>query len=139
MSNETPQHYSYDYKLDIEKLPASQRDRLPKKILWPGFFCGGMFLLLGIFEVMTYFFHDAKDDYQFALPERFSLNDIVIQRYVFDGFVLLFGILIITLVILASRRYKDIFFVWHYADTCGKTSELFGCFVARGILPIGTD
>ena len=110
MLYEAPKHYSYDYKLDIEKLPASQRDRIPGKILWPGLFFGAMFILLGIFEVLTYFFHEEKDDYQFALPDKFSLNDVVIQRYLFDGFILLFGLVIIILVILAMRRYKDIFF-----------------------------
>lgn len=110
MLYEAPKHYSYDYKLDIEKLPACQRDRIPSKILWPGLFFGTMFLLLGIFEVLSYFFHDKEYDYQFVLPEKLSFNDIVVQRYMFDGFVLFFGIIIITLVILAMRRYKDIFF-----------------------------
>ncbi|MBP5352721.1 MAG: hypothetical protein J6Y91_03025 [Alphaproteobacteria bacterium] len=105
-----PDHYSYDYKLDIEKLPAQQRDRVPGKVLWPGLFFGGMFLLLGIFEVLSYFFHDDHEDYTFTLPEKFSLSDMVVQRYIFDAFVLLFGILIITLVMMAMKRCKDIFF-----------------------------
>lgn len=110
MSYVAPNHYSYDYKLDIDKLPAQQRDRVPGKVLWPGLFFGGMFLLLGIFEVVSYFFHDEAEDYNFALPQKFSLSDMVVQRYIFDAFVLLFGIAVVTLVIMAMRRSKDIFF-----------------------------
>ena len=50
MTYTAPDHYSYKFKFDIEKLPASQKDRIPCKLAVWGILFGLVFTALGLFE-----------------------------------------------------------------------------------------
>lgn len=105
-----PNHYSYKFKFDIEKLPASQKDRIPCRLAVWGILFGLVFAGLGLFEAILYFIEPAEVSYDFNLPEHNMSEDISFWRYFFDIFVFIFGVLIITLSVMGMMRYKKIFF-----------------------------
>lgn len=110
MTYTAPDHYSYKFKFDIEKLPASQKDRIPCKLAVWGILFGLVFTALGLFEAAAYFFEPADADYSFNLPEQGGNMDVGPLRYSFDIFVFLFGLIIIALSVMGMLRYKKIFF-----------------------------
>lgn len=110
MTYTAPDHYSYKFKFDIEKLPASQKDRIPCKLAVWGILFGLVFTALGLFEAAAYFFEPADTDYSFNLPEQGGNVDVGPLRYSFDIFVFLFGLIIIALSVMGMLRYKKIFF-----------------------------
>ena len=105
-----PNHYSYKFKFDIEKLPASQKDRIPCRLAVWGILFGLVFAGLGLFEAILYFIEPAEVSYDFNLPEHNISENISFWRYFFDIFVFIFGVLIITLSVMGMMRYKKIFF-----------------------------
>ncbi|HBO49642.1 MAG TPA: hypothetical protein DD619_02475 [Alphaproteobacteria bacterium] len=110
MTYTAPDHYSYKFKFDIEKLPASQKDRIPCKLAVWGILFGLVFTALGLFEAAAYFFEPTDADYSFNLPEQGGNIDVGPLRYSFDIFVFLFGLIIIALSVMGMLRYKKIFF-----------------------------
>ena len=110
MTYTAPDHYSYEFKFDIEKLPASQKDRIPCKLAAWGILFGLFFTALGLFEAAAYFFEPADVNYSFNLPEQGGNTDVGPLRYSFDIFVFLFGLIIIALSVMGMLRYKKIFF-----------------------------
>lgn len=110
MTYTAPDHYSYKFKFDIEKLPASQKDRIPCRLAIWGILFGLFFIALGLFDAIAYFFEPADTNYNFNLPDQSNTANIGTLRYVFDSFVLVFGILITCLSTMAMLRYKKIFF-----------------------------
>ena len=55
MTEATPNHYSYKFKFDIDKLPAIQKDRLSRKLAFCGLLFGAVFIALSLFEAAVYF------------------------------------------------------------------------------------
>ena len=110
MDYNTPDHYSYKFKFDINNLPAQQKDKLPNKLSICGIIFGSMFALLGGYELIAYLFNFSDESYNFSSPTRLSANEIFIQRYTFDTFILFFGIIIVSISIMALLRYKKIYF-----------------------------
>ena len=47
MTYKVPDHYSYEFKFDIDKLPAIQKDRISFKLTLWGFVFGLLFVLIG--------------------------------------------------------------------------------------------
>lgn len=110
MTHTAPNHYSYKFKFDIEKLPTSQKDRIPSLLAVWGIVFGLVFTALGLFEFISCFFEPAPTNYNFDLPQTFSGQDIQFHRYLFDVLLLLLGVLITGLSAAAMMRYKKIFF-----------------------------
>lgn len=110
MTYTAPKHYSHDFKLDIEKLPVTQTDRIARKISWWGFGCGLIFVLLGAFEIIAYFLHSSDESYDFGTDISFTAHQLFVMRYSFDTFIVLFGLLIIFLSVIAMRRRKEVYF-----------------------------
>ena len=106
----TPKHYSYKFKFNIDKLPAEQKDRLSRRLIFCGIVFGLVFIALGLFEAAVYFYYGAEENYDFDLPQKMTVNDLMFRRYVFDCLILLLGIAVVTISVLAMRRYKTIFF-----------------------------
>lgn len=105
-----PDHYSYKFKFDIEKLPATYTDKIATKISVCGMFSGILFIVLGLFELVSYFMDLSDESYDFNMPSQVTAEDIFWFRYTFDGFILLFGIIIVFLSLAALVRRKTIFF-----------------------------
>lgn len=110
MTYTAPDHYSYEFKFAIDKLPAEQKDKLPNRLSVYGLIFGSMFVILGAFEIIAYFLNYSDESYNFNLPAGVSANDVFVHRYTFDTFILLFGILIVSLSVMALLRYKNVFF-----------------------------
>lgn len=105
-----PDHYSYKFKFDIEKLPAVYTDKIPYKLLICGMFSGFLFIALGLFELVSYFMDISNEDYDFSINSQMSASELFWFRYSFDGFILLFGLIIVGLSTVAMMRSKIIFF-----------------------------
>lgn len=111
MTYKVPDHYSYKFKFNIDKLPAVKRDRLSFKITIFGLIFGMLFMLIGGFEIISYFIAGSEpESYDFNLPEGMSASDIAVRRYAFDTFLLLFGMLIVGLSVIGIFRYKTVSF-----------------------------
>ena len=105
-----PDHYSYKFKFDIEKLPASYTDKIATKISVCGIFSGILFIALGLFELVSYFMDLSDESYDFSVSSQMSARELFLFRYSFDSFILLFGIVIVFLSLAALVRRKTIFF-----------------------------
>lgn len=110
MTDTTPNHYSYKFKFDIEKLPAQKTDRVSGKLAVWGLFCGLIFIALAAFEAFVLFYYGTDDIYEFDLPNKLSVKDILVQRYIFDSVALVLGVVIVIVSVFALRRRKIIFF-----------------------------
>lgn len=110
MTEATPNHYSYKFKFDIDKLPAIQKDRLSRKLAFCGLLFGAVFIALSLFEAAVYFYYGPAQDFDFDLPQKLSENDIMVKRYIFDALLMVLGILIVAISIMSLKRYKTIFF-----------------------------
>ena len=71
---------------------------------------GFIFIALAGFEAFVLFYYGTDDIYKFNLPTKLSVNDILMQRYIFDTIALVLGIIIVAVCIFALRRRKIIFF-----------------------------
>lgn len=109
MTYTAPDHYSYKFRFDIEKLPASQKDRIPCKLAVWGILVGLFFVALGLFEAVSYFIETPETSYDFSLPEQ-ETSSLSQLRCFFDIFVFVFGGLIVALSVMGLLRYKKIFF-----------------------------
>ena len=110
MEYTAPDHYSYKFKFNIDKLPASYTDKIATKISVCGIFSGILFIALGLFELVSYFMDLSDESYDFDMPSQITAEGVFWFRYIFDGFILLFGIIIVFLSLAALVRRKTIFF-----------------------------
>ncbi len=110
MADSKPNHYSYKFKFDMEKLPAEQKDRVSRKLSVLGLIFGLAFIALAVFEIISYFYSEPNEIYEFDMPTRFSTQDILMQRYIFDTIALVLGIIIVAISIFTYWRRKVIYF-----------------------------
>lgn len=105
-----PDHYSYKFKFDIDKLPAIQKDKVSSKLTFFGVVVGLFFIALSGFEIFSYFFGETEQSYDFNLPSQISISNIFAKRVAFDVFIMILGILIILISVLSIIKYKKIYF-----------------------------
>lgn len=110
MLQNTPNHYSYDFKFDIERLPAKQKDKIPSRLAIPGIIFGFLLFAMGLTEIVSYLWGDANADYEFNLPQNMTYTDLQFQRFSFDGIVILMGLVVLAISIASMLRYKQIYF-----------------------------
>lgn len=110
MNNSTPEHFSHDFELKLDKVPVVTSDRISLKILLPGLFFGTALMLLGLYEWLNVF-----------MSSESSLNDLTkiggVERYqplidpiFFDLVFTAVGLGIVTSLIMSYIRYKKIRF-----------------------------
>lgn len=107
MKQRFPKHLSYNYKLEIDRLPAKANDRLSLKVILPAIFIGILMALLGIFELNNGLYNEeAASVYKLAdgMPE--PLINHIFADYAF----IIIGLGIIAGAIIAHIRYKKIYF-----------------------------
>ncbi len=111
MTYTAPDHYSYNFKFDIKKLPAQQKDRVPTRLAIWGLMFGFMFFAIGFVEILMYFLSPEVTSYEFKLPQGATqYKNMMLIRYSFDTFILLLGGVIMVLSVMMLLRYKKIFF-----------------------------
>lgn len=110
MNNNTPDHFSHNFELKVEKVPVVKSDRISLRILLPGLFFGAILILLGAYEIFN----------GFKAPET-AFDDLVrignVEQYqplinpaFFDIVFMLIGAGIIISLITSYIRYKKIRF-----------------------------
>lgn len=110
MNRNIPHHYSYNYKLNIDKLPCKESDRINLRILLPGIFLGLILVLLGIFELTNGLSSPQMLFGQLGSTDNSSAYNSFLSPIFFDVFIIILGIGIISSLILSNLRYKKIFF-----------------------------
>lgn len=110
MTYSAPDHYSYDFKFDVERLPATIKDRLPNRLSVLGIIFGFLLFALGCLEFASYFFGESASSFDFELPQQDIAETLKYQRLSFDGLICALGLAVLTISILALYRYKEIFF-----------------------------
>ena len=83
-----PDHYSYNFKLEIDRLPAIQKDKISGKLGVCGLLLGILFICLGLFDLI-YSFVDTQNAYDFNLPDNMSGNELKVKRKIILRVVLL--------------------------------------------------
>lgn len=110
MAYTAPDHYSYNFRFKINKLPAEKTDKISGYITCCGILFGMMFVILGAYEILAYLLQVSDESYDFDTPINMSVKNLFVLRYSFDTFILLFGLLIVSISIAARKRYKTIYF-----------------------------
>ena len=110
MTYSAPDHYSYDFKFDVERLPATKKDRLPNRLSVLGIVFGFFLLALGALELASYFFSASPEAFDFELPQQDISESLKLQRLSFDGLLIGLGICVIIISVFSLYRYKEIFF-----------------------------
>lgn len=107
MKQRFPKHLSYNYKLEIDRLPAKANDRLSLKVILPAIFIGILMVLLGIFELNNGLYNEeAASVYKLAD----SMPEPLINHIFADYAFIIIGLGIIAGAIIAHIRYKKIYF-----------------------------
>ena len=110
MTYSAPDHYSYDFKFDIERLPATQKDRLPSRLAVCGIIFGFFLFLLGIWEFSMYFWGENSGMFDFELPQQDIAESLKFQRLTFDAMLIGLGIIVLIISIVSLYRFKEIFY-----------------------------
>lgn len=107
MKQRFPKHLSYNYKLEIDHMPAKADDRLSLKIIIPAILIGLLMTLLGIFELNNGLYNEgAASIYKLSEDMQAPLVSHVFADYSF----IIIGLGIIAGAIIAHIRYKKIYF-----------------------------
>lgn len=106
MKQNFPKHLSYNYKLNLEKLPSKASDRLSLRIVIPAIVCGLIMTLLGIFELNNFLYTGVETAYKAGK----NIHQPLIGHLVADYSFIILGLGIIAGTIIAHIRYKKIYF-----------------------------
>lgn len=106
MTNKFPNHFSYNFEFDLNKVPARKTDRISLKLLLPGMFFGALLMMLGAYELLNGF---ASSSSVFDGAVRSEYDSIMTPMF-FDLSIIAIGAGIITSLIFSYIRYKKVFF-----------------------------
>ncbi|MDR1694721.1 MAG: hypothetical protein LBR70_06005 [Lactobacillaceae bacterium] len=108
MNNEYPKHFSYNYEIDLGRVPARKTDRVSINILLPGIFFGALLAIIGVYEFLDGFISSstAFDDLTVTTPQRTTLLTPVI----FDFVMIAIGLGVVVSLVSSYIKYKKIFF-----------------------------
>lgn len=110
MNRKIPKHFSHNFKLNIDRLPAKESDRLNLKILLPGILLGAALFVLGLFELLN----GLKNND--SIFDKLSKDNTIItftpfmSPVFFDVTIMILGMGIVLSLLFSHIRYKKIFF-----------------------------
>ncbi len=107
MKQRFPKHLSYEYKLEIDRLPARANDRLSLKVIMPAVFIGLLMALLGILDLNNGLYGEAMSDLYKVADD---IHQPLVNHIVADYSFIILGLGIIAGAIIAHIRYKKIYF-----------------------------
>ena len=99
MNYNVPDHFSYQFMLNLAKTPSKCADRISLKILFPGLIAALFLIMLGCYELLNG-----------ARPENDTLSPFWFNLTFFDSILILLGVWIICSLLLHYFRYKKVFF-----------------------------
>lgn len=110
MNRNIPQHFSNNFKLNIENLPSKESDRLSFRIILPGIILGAALFCLGLFELLNGL-NNGQPIFDKLLQDTGSkgYNSFITPGF-FDIVIMILGLGIITSLVFSNIRYKKIFF-----------------------------
>jgi len=99
MTHNAPDHFSYDFALNLDKIPAKRGDRIALHILFPGLIAAIFLIALGVYELA----HGVRPQNNPAVPTWFNLT-------FFDSVLILLGLWIIGVLFVSYFTYKKVFY-----------------------------
>ena len=123
MSQYYPDHYSYKFKLKLNKLPAKAVDRFSRWILLLAAVCGALLLVLGLYHLLNLSFEGATD-IEKTLPQTHIKIHTLVSPTIFAAILVALGSGIMIYSFINSLRYKIIFFDGNTFTV--KNQPLFG-------------
>lgn len=109
MKEEFPNHFSHQFELDINKLPAKSLDRISLKILLPGILLGFLLAALGYYDWVN--------------GTEISPDESVLNIKLFDGVLMFIGICIILGLASAYFHYRKIYFDGKYVSVVHRAAN----------------
>ncbi len=106
MKQKFPKHLSYNYRLNLEKIPARAKDRLSLRIVIPALVIGLLMTLLGIFELNDVLYTGTETIFKASRNIHKPLFGHLVADYSF----IILGLGIVASTIIAHIRYKKIYF-----------------------------
>ena len=104
MNYNIPDHFSYHFELDLDKIPTKQSDRIAFGLLFPGLLCALFLIILALFEL----FHGVRpENPSDIVPFWFSLT-------AFDFALIALGLWISIKIFMTYFRYKKV--RWYHQD-----------------------
>lgn len=110
MKYRTPNHFSYNYELNIENLPAKKSDRLSFRILIPGLIFAVALIVLGLYEMFNGFDHAYSMFDSIAMQPDSETYRTFITPTFFDLAIIIIGLGTIVSLVLSYIRYKKVIF-----------------------------
>lgn len=109
MNRNIPKHFSNNFRLNIDKLPSKESDRLNLYILLPGLFLGAALFCLGLFEFINGS-NNSQPLFDKLLLDAGAEYDSFVSPWFFDAVLMLLGAGIVISLLLSHLRYKKIYF-----------------------------
>ena len=142
MNRNIPKHFSNNFRLNIDKLPSKESDRLNLYILLPGLFLGAALFCLGLFEFINGS-NNSQPLFDKLMLDAGAEYDSFVSPWFFDAVLMLLGAGIVISLFLSHLRYKKIYFdgksvTMIQRPAIGKKKtfrELFRRHAADGALP----
>ncbi len=103
MNYNVSDHFSYNFELNLNKVPAKQADRIALKILFPGILAALFLIIIGCYELLLGSRPDEGSDIAEKVPFWFNLT-------FFDILIIFLGVWIIIKLLLTYFHYKKVFF-----------------------------
>jgi len=123
MSNYCPDHYSHNFILKLNRLPAKATDRFSRTLLLIGFIFGTLLCLLGSYHFLSAYISGTADFERNLPTPRGSLHSFV-SPDLFNAIIILVGLGIIVACLIHFVRYKKILF--DGSSLTVKNRPLFG-------------
>ena len=103
MKYNVPDHFSYNFELNLDKIPTKQPDRIAFKVLFPGILAAFFLIIIGIYELMSGSRPAEGSELAEKVPFWFNLT-------FFDFLIIFLGAWIIVKSFLTYFHYKKVFF-----------------------------
>lgn len=107
MTNDYPTHFSYNYEIDLDKVPARKTDRVSLHVLLPGIFLGALLIIIGAYELFDGFI-SSKTAFDGLISN--SNSSTLLSPVIFDLVVIAIGLGIVISLISSYIQYKKVFF-----------------------------
>lgn len=109
MNRNIPKHFSNNFRLNIDKLPSKESDRLNLYILLPGLVLGAALFCLGLFEFINGS-NNSQPLFDKLMLDAGAEYDSFVSPWFFDAVLMLLGAGIVISLFLSHLRYKKIYF-----------------------------
>lgn len=108
MTEAYPKHFSYNYKMDLTKVPTRKTDRVSLHILLPGILLGALLIAIGVYELLGGF-NSSKTAFD-GMSSAPKYDSAILTPVIFDLVMIAIGFGVIFSLVSLYIKYKKIFF-----------------------------